>query len=166
MKGVHIVLAGVALTLCLVGLGSFMQSDTWNIHTILSQSMEPRVPMGSLVIVKAMASQNYSVNDVITFHVPPRARILVTHRIIKIQPEQPTVPVQIYTKGDANTNGDSWVLSPGNIQGKVVMTVPYLGYFAMTFRTLPGFVVLTIISFFGVVVPCITAQHRWGVQAK
>ena len=135
-------------------------SSTLILHTILSGSMEPRVPKGSLVLVKREAPNEYHVQDVITFFVPGSSQEVVTHRIIAIQPPKGLEPTRVFTKGDANINGDSWVLSLGNIEGSVVMIIPFVGYILYALHTPLGFTVVSLGTLVGLVVPFVVSRLR------
>ena len=128
-----------------------------HVYTVLSSSMEPSIRKGSVIVSLAEPSFSYREHDIITFMVPGRQVTYVTHRIERIQLPHGQVPMEIFTKGDANTNGDSWVLSPGNIQGKEVVAIPLVGYVFYALHTVYGFVGVGLLIFLWLVVPsCIT----------
>jgi len=108
--------------------------------------MEPTIPVGSLILVQRVAPNLYKVGDIITFRPPAREHTLVTHRIIKIQ-ENNYGAKEVITKGDANTNGDSWRSSLGSIVGKTVFSIPYIGYGVQIVKTEIGFLVFAAMSF-------------------
>jgi len=88
--------------------------------------MEPTIKTGSLVITKHITPNTLQKNDIITFIPPIKKREFVTHRIVnKTQKEKLTI---FNTKGDNNKNEDMWTLADGGIVGKVILTIPYLGY--------------------------------------
>jgi signal peptidase len=148
---VGILALGVYGIYALPGLGGY---------TILSSSMEPAIPRGSLVLVHTKLPTSYHANDIITFTVPGKPREYVTHRITRVVPASMAEPAQILTKGDANTNGDPWILSPGNIRGSVVVRVPYLGYLLYGLHTVLGFILAAGAILLWWVVPFVIAQFR------
>ncbi|MFE4503760.1 signal peptidase I [Rhodococcus sp. NPDC056743] len=95
-------------------------------YTVLTGSMEPAMPPGTLVVVKPTPSEDLATGDVITFQPVSGDPAVVTHRIEGIyytaEGER-----QIHTRGDANNVADSWSLVPEQIRGRVIYTVPYLG---------------------------------------
>lgn len=106
---------------------------------VKSGSMEPTIPTGSLVIVKPM--QNYGINDVITFGADTKTEIPTTHRIIGY--ESDAEGRSLYrTKGDANEDQDANPVQRGEVIGKVVFHLPYVG-FVLDFARQPlGFALL------------------------
>jgi len=63
----------------------------------------------------------------------------ITHRIIDITDEG------FVTKGDANEDPDSFVVQKKNIIGKVVFTIPYVGYLNHFVKTPLGFTLFIIL---------------------
>lgn len=95
-------------------------------YTVLTGSMEPTMPPGTLIVVKPTPNDELSTGDVITFQPESGDPAVVTHRIDGIyytgEGER-----RIHTKGDNNPISDSWSLVPEQIHGKVIYSVPYLG---------------------------------------
>ncbi len=103
--------------------------------------MQPKIKIGSLVIDNK--STSYKIGDVITFH---RAGFAdpVTHRIFSIKNSVTGTPV--YTvKGDANPVVDSETVTPNSIIGKVLFSVPIVGYLSLFIKTMPGLILCIII---------------------
>ena len=96
---------------------------------VLSGSMTPKFPTGSIVYAKS--ADTYNSNDVITFK--NNSGQIVTHRITKVIKEKNTVKYQ--TKGDANDNVDKTFVSSKDILGKIVFFVPYIGYLVGFLKT-------------------------------
>jgi len=96
----------------------------FKIKVVKSGSMEPYIQTGGIVVIKP--SKDYVVNDVITFGKDNRDQIPTTHRIVAIEG---TGPLRTFTtKGDANDTEDPKPTRLSEISGKVIFTVPYLGY--------------------------------------
>ncbi len=94
------------------------------VKVVKSGSMEPYIKTGGIVVIKP--STNYLVNDVITFGEDTRTQIPTTHRIISVVGEGSNM--EFITKGDANDTEDPEKVKLDEIRGKVVLTVPYMGY--------------------------------------
>jgi signal peptidase I len=95
---------------------------------VLSGSMEPFMPTGSLIVVKRVPASTVKVGDVITFQ-RPGSNDMLTHRVVKIERHDGR-PVYT-TKGDANEAADPFPLRlPGEV-GAHVTTVPELGRVAL-----------------------------------
>jgi signal peptidase I len=122
--GAATLLSGVAvLAVCL--LAAAMVSGL-RPEPVLSGSMAPKMPVGSLAVVKAVPAASVRVGDVITFVDPLDSSKRVTHRIIKITQHGSS---RVYTtRGDANNTADPWQLQlPGQV-GRRVAVVPHAGY--------------------------------------
>ena len=106
-------------------------------YTVLSGSMEPEYPVGSLIYVKPVDPLTLKEKDPITFLL--NESTVATHRIIEVIPddEDPTV-VRFRTKGDNNKEADSDPVHSKNVIGKPVFCIPYLGYVANYVQTPPG----------------------------
>lgn len=89
---------------------------------ILTGSMSPTMPVGTIIVVKHIDFNDLQVGDVITYKTYS-GDFNVTHRIHSINKNNQTV----ITKGDATTNLDEPV-SASRIVGVVVAYFPQLGY--------------------------------------
>ncbi len=114
---------------------------------VLSGSMEPNIPTGSLCFVnKKYPFDQLKKGDVIVYQVP---RQKVIHRIVKIEEGGYRV------KGDANENIDRALITKENYYGKNLFTLPYIGYLSTFFETkkgratIIGFSILLIIVNYG-----------------
>ena len=94
------------------------------VKVVMSGSMEPTIKTGGVVIIKPESA--YAVGDVVTFGADTKTRIPTTHRIVAIEREGPNALYQ--TKGDANDAPDPVTQRLRDVHGKVILTVPYLGY--------------------------------------
>ncbi|MEI6477424.1 MAG: signal peptidase I [bacterium] len=121
-------------------------------EVILSGSMAPGLPVGSLIVVRELPASQYQVGDVVSFKVPSRPSEVVTHRLVRLYRDEQGLRLA-KTKGDANTNGDPWTLSLGNIMGKEVAVIPWLGYLAIVMRLPSGFLAAAALSLVFLVLP-------------
>ncbi|MBV8194404.1 MAG: signal peptidase I [Candidatus Dormibacteraeota bacterium] len=77
------------------------------LETVITGSMQPQIPIGSLVVTEHVAASQLQVGNIIVFPAPCDPGKIVVHRIV-----QETVSagnVLIHTKGDANPVADSWL---------------------------------------------------------
>jgi signal peptidase I len=92
--------------------------------TVATGSMQPALPPGSLAIIRRVPYGQINAGDIITFTSPVNPRQTITHRVVK------TATVAglpgFVTKGDANQTADRPILG-GNVVGKVVYSLPFLG---------------------------------------
>ncbi len=102
-------------------------------YTVLSGSMEPAYPVGSLIYVRSAVPEDVAVGDAITF-VLNEDLAVATHRVIEIDTENR----YFYTKGDANDVADGSPVLFDNLVGKPVFCIPKLGYFSAWLTNPPG----------------------------
>ena len=129
----------MALAIALAGVRLF----GLDIFTVISPSMSPNIPTGSLVYVAH--TTDIKENDVITYKLD--ANTLSTHRVIELVPDVNDPSVILYrTKGDANTDPDKQLVSKDQLVGKVVFAIPMLGYVADYIQHPPGSFVAIAVS--------------------
>jgi signal peptidase len=104
---------------------------------VFSGSMEPAIPVGGIVVIKPVDPETLKIGDIICFKLTEPTSI--THRIINITDQG------FITKGDANEDPDQWIVKKENVIGKVILTVPFVGYLGYFVRTPIGFILLIII---------------------
>ncbi|MCR0302286.1 signal peptidase I [[Clostridium] innocuum] len=112
------------------------------IYGILTGSMDPACPTGSLVYVKSVNPESLQEKDIVTFQ---KGNLVITHRVVKndVQKEE------LITKGDANNANDIQPVAYEQIKGKVALTVPLLGYLALRLNSAAGISVCVIILALG-----------------
>ena len=92
--------------------------------TVLTASMRPTVPPGSVVIVTPIPVTAVKRGDIITYKPPVADAHLVTHRVVEV-----VEPGTVRTRGDANNVDDPWVAQlQGSTVWKVRTQLPGLGY--------------------------------------
>ena len=107
------------------------------VYTVLSGSMEPEYPVGSLLYVKEVDCHDLQVGDDITFRATDS--IVVTHRITEIVSDAETPgSLKFRTKGLANASEDANPVPDRKVLGTPVLAVPYLGYLAYYIQRPPG----------------------------
>ena len=116
------------------------------LFTVQSGSMEPAVRVGSVVVIQPM--EEYKERDIITFKNESERNILnprttTTHRIVEAKQENNKT---FYTtKGDANNSADSAPLDKDLVLGKMILTIPFLGYPVAFAKTQTGLILLVIV---------------------
>jgi signal peptidase len=126
-RGAATLITGVAV-LAAVAAG-IMAWAGYRPQPVLSGSMEPTLPVGSLAVAKAVPADTVREGDVITFGRPNGQPGTITHRIADIEIRKGHRVLT--TKGDANRSADPWSLRLPDQAGKHVATVPYAGYVAL-----------------------------------
>jgi len=128
-----LVAAVVILALLLVGARLF----GLQVFTVLSGSMEPAYPVGSLIYVKKVDPDTLRSGDVITFLMDEDT--VATHRITEVIPDENDASVvRFRTKGDANDSEDGTLVHYKNVIGKPVFSIPRLGYVSSYIQHPPG----------------------------
>ena len=112
------------------------------VYSVISGSMEPEYPVGSLIYVKEVKPSEVQVGDVITFVLSNKTP--ATHRVIAIDKDNQL----FYTQGDANyqindeTGEKVYMEDPpvhfNYLIGKPVFKIPVLGYIAYYIQHPPG----------------------------
>lgn len=129
-RGLTILLIVLA-TLTAVALGARIAGV--KVFAITTPSMKPALAVGEAVVVCPQRLDKLRPRDVISYYLNEKL-LVVTHRIVAIDPVRQTVA----TKGDNNAEADGVPILYGNIIGKVVFSVPYIGYGLMYLSTVPG----------------------------
>ncbi|MFC5503615.1 signal peptidase I [Lysinimonas soli] len=98
-------------------------------YTVLTSSMTPSYPAGTLVVVKSVDVHQIRLGDVMTYQIKSGQPEVVTHRVIRIiEPTTPGGEPSFITKGDANSLPDSPAVKPVQVRGVVWYAVPYIGW--------------------------------------
>lgn len=94
--------------------------------TILTSSMEPSLPPGTLIVVKPEPVTRIAVGDVLTYQIRPGRPDVVSHRVVHVTLESDGGRT-FTTKGDNNSAADPVVL-PAQVRGVLWYSIPLLGY--------------------------------------
>ncbi len=92
--------------------------------TVLSSSMSPTIPAGSVVVVRPVPPDTLREGDVITFSATGES--LVTHRIVGVHhgPDG----LSLTTRGDANEVIDAHRVTPDEVVGLTWYHLPWIGH--------------------------------------
>jgi signal peptidase len=99
-------------------------------YSILTRSMEPTYPPGSLIVVRPAPSAGPKVGDVITFQPTPGDPTVITHRVVK-RTISSNGTRSFTTKGDNNAVADANPVRSAQIRGVVWYAVPWVGALAV-----------------------------------
>jgi signal peptidase len=119
------VLACAAVLLVVVVLTLLPRLTGGAALTVLTGSMTPDIPVGSVVLIRPVDPQTLEVGDVATYQVSPESEALVTHRVIKVRGAGDDL--ELVFKGDANRGADQTPVVPAQVRGEVWFHVPFLG---------------------------------------
>lgn len=104
----------------------------YHMYHVLSGSMEPEMPVGSLIYVRESAPEDVEADDVIAFYGSLEDSGVITHRVVKNN----VVSGTFRTKGDANEEADPLPIPYENYIGEVALIVPGMGK-VLTWLTAP-----------------------------
>lgn len=95
--------------------------------TILTGSMEPHLPPGTLVVVKPTPVADIRLGDVVTYQIRSGDPAVVSHRVVAINALSDGGTTFI-TKGDNNDSADEAPVTAPQVRGVVWYSVPWIGY--------------------------------------
>ena len=106
----------------------------YQIYTVVTGSMEPEIPVGSMVYVKSINPKELQEKDVVAFYGGRDTNAIITHRVV----DNNEISGQITTKGDANKTEDMNPVSYSDVIGIVEYTIPKAGALAQAFTSSQG----------------------------
>ncbi|WP_219818318.1 signal peptidase I [Clavibacter michiganensis] len=115
--------SAAALTVCVV----LPQLANGTALTILTGSMRPGMPPGTLVVIRPIAPQELRIGDVVTYQIDSGQPTVVTHRVVGVAYDG-SGQRTFTTRGDANGSDDPRPVRAVQIRGEEWYHVPYLGY--------------------------------------
>ena len=137
----YIFIAFIVIIAVLLIVSVFPITGNYKFLVVQSGSMEPTIKMGAILMTKP--TKDYKIGDIITFKNPEKEQELVSHRIVDL--ELKNGKTYYTTKGDANEDPDTGKVAKDEVVGKVLFSVPYLG-FAVDFAKRPiGFALIIIV---------------------
>ncbi len=125
--------------LALAGLAFLHLVPDYNFYVVKSESMEPAINMGDLIItgpVDGPLSRELAPGTVITYRYSDE---LVTHRIKSID------GTAIITQGDAVEDPDPWTVSLSSVHGVYMFKIPYVGYVTNFVQTKKGWLLAVLV---------------------
>ena len=98
----------------------------FEIYSVVSGSMEPALPMGSIVYVEHVEPETVEPGDIIAYNVDGS---VITHRVM----ENHFVEGEYVTKGDANEKEDFSNVHYRDLIGRVKYHFPVIGHYLMLY---------------------------------
>jgi signal peptidase len=94
--------------------------------TVLTNSMAPGYPPGTLIVIAPTAAADIRVGDVLTFQLASGEPEVVTHRVVQrsVNLEGETT---FLTKGDNNDIVDAAPVTEAQLRGTVLYALPWIG---------------------------------------
>jgi len=130
---------------------------------VRSSSMEPAMRAGALAVMLPVDAADVKVGDIIAFDPPwdSGSDVTVSHRVIGVLDNG---QLRFDTKGDALEGSDPYYVPAESVQGKVLFSIPYLGYAANSalgyVRTWLGLVTLVCVPLVILIVSAIRDVSR------
>ncbi|MBF4594942.1 signal peptidase I [Curtobacterium flaccumfaciens] len=94
--------------------------------TVLTQSMEPTLPPGTLLVVRPTPIDDIRVGDVVTYQIVSGQPAVVSHRVISVSSSSNGERTFVL-KGDNNAEADPAPVTAVQIRGVVWYSVPEIG---------------------------------------
>ena len=112
---------------------------------VLTDSMDPTIASGDIIIVQQIDGKDVQVEDVISFFDPAgNGTSVVTHRVMDLKEENGTLYFQ--TQGDNNNTPDRVWVSENNLVGKwTEIRIPFAGHVALFMQTTGGLIVCVFV---------------------
>ena len=128
-----------------------IEAPLYSAYVIVSGSMEPIIKVRDAVVVRRCEESDIEIGDVITYRSLDEAYygILITHRVVNIE-YQDGEKVFI-TKGDNNETIDRSPVTFNQVQGKVTMRIPKIGYLKTFLTTHEGWIIAVVLPSIGIV---------------
>ncbi len=125
----------------------------YEIYNVVSPSMEPEIPMGSVIYVKYAPPETIEEGDVIAFF---SADGVIAHRVVRNQ----TVEGEITTKGDANAAEDVNPVEYTSVIGRVTLHLPVLGGLMEIYTSTVGKIYLILFAACGAMLNLLAGRIR------
>ena len=93
-----------------------------NLYVVSSESMEPTISMGDIIVTRALDEESISQltpGAIITFE---HGKNTVTHRLLSIEGDV------LITKGDAAEESDPWSITLSDVKDAYLFKIPLIGY--------------------------------------
>jgi signal peptidase I len=95
--------------------------------TVLTSSMEPTLPPGTLVVVRPTPALDIAVGDVLTYQLTAGDPTVVSHRVVEVQ-SLSNGETRFVVKGDNNPSADVDPVTEEQVKGVVWYSVPWVGH--------------------------------------
>lgn len=128
----------------------------YKLYTVESGSMIPELKINSLIIVKKTLPKEIEIGDIITYY-GKRSSTRVTHRVVDVGGENE----YFITRGDANNVEDSLPVEKERVVGKVIYSIPYLGYILKFLSSIQGIVFIVSMGILWMIFPIILKKQNY-----
>jgi len=98
---------GLVTIFCAIVVGLVVTGH--HLEEVVTGSMQPTIPIGSLVVTENLPAGQLQVGDIMVFPNPNDTKLTIVHRIVWLSHDQ-SGDVLVRTKGDYNALPDQWTL--------------------------------------------------------
>lgn len=131
----------------------------YEVYYIETGSMEPNLPVGSVVYVEQIDPREAETDDIVVFHFDGT---VVAHRVVQNQ----YFSEELITKGDANETQDINPVPYRQFIGRVKYHIPFIGPIMMVAASKVGKVYLMVLAFCGVMFNILAGRMRAQAEEK
>ncbi len=109
--------------LCVMQVSSkgYVQIFGYSFFRVATGSMEPTLPVGTLLITQEMDIESIQTEDIICFRSKDSQMLgrVITHRVVQVMDDMDG-SIRLLTKGDANLAADGYYVTADNFIGRVI----------------------------------------------
>lgn len=118
----------IMLSVVFTKSGDVPKIGGYSLMCVISGSMEPEIPVNSLVLVKDTAVEDIEKGDIISFYSrdPAVDGAIITHRVVAIH--ETGGQYEFETMGDANGFKDEYPALGSDVLGKIMFISPGAGF--------------------------------------
>jgi signal peptidase len=119
------VFLSILLIISIKPIASFLLKTSRPFIVVMSNSMQPTLKPGDLLVVQGSYFRKSQVGDILVFK-PKWFNKLIIHRVVKI--EHFNDQTKIFTKGDALNHLDIGYVEPNEIRGYLSWRIPRIAF--------------------------------------
>ncbi len=120
--GMLVIVAGLAVVLIVIPKATGSTP-----LTVLTQSMEPTLPPGTLLVVRPTPLEDIRIGDVVTYQIVSGQPAVISHRVVAVESSSDGARTFVL-KGDNNAEPDSSPVTAAQVRGVVWYSIPEVGY--------------------------------------
>lgn len=161
-KNVVIISLIVLILVPVLYISLSMIAGSMKLFVVLSESMVPVMLVGDAIIVERANIEDIRVGDIATFY--RGEKTIVSHRVVEIYGNGNDTIFQ--TKGDNVKVEDPFVVKPGDIVGKAVFKIPYIGYLTKFSKKPIWFLIFTMVPSIAIIFDEVRKMTKSSAQIK
>lgn len=96
--------------------------------TVLTSSMAPKYPAGSLIVIRPTAPADVKIGDVLTYQITSGEPDVISHRVVERRVDTETHEISFITMGDNNAVADPDPVREVQVTGTLWYSLPGFGW--------------------------------------